>query len=504
MPARLRGPVYGQPSETARPAVPWGVQCGEATASSAVIWSATDRPARMLVEYATDARFGGARRVTGSAALPETGYTARALLTDLPAGRDIFYRVVFQDLGDLRTLSAPANGSFRTAPADARSVSFIWSADTAGQGWGINPEWGGMKIYATMRRMAPDFFVHCGDLIYADNPIESEVALPDGRVWKNLTTPAKAKVAETLDEFRGNYTYNLMDEHVRRFGAETAQYVQWDDHEVTDNWYPQRLLDDERYTVKSCAVLAARARRAMLEFTPLALDARDGERLYRAVRRGPLLDLFLLDTRSYRGPNSDDQQARLGDEARLLGAAQSRWLEQELRASRATWKVIVAAAPLGLIIHHDWRRRWGSDGVAQGDGPPRGRELEIADLLRFIKDNAVRNVVWITADVHYCATHRYEPARARFTEFTPFYEFVSGPLHAGGFGPNALDDTFGPRVVFARPPARVNAPPTEGGLYFGHVAIDGRSGVMTVSHRDVAGAVLHQARLVPEGPAARS
>jgi alkaline phosphatase D len=97
--------------------------------------------------------------------------------------------------------------------------------------------------------------------------------------------------------------------------------------------------------------------------------------------------------------------------------------------------------------------------------------------------------VWITADVHYCATHRYEPARAQFTEFTPFYEFVSGPLHAGGFGPNALDDTFDPRVVFARHPVRVNAPPTEGGLYFGHVAIDGRTGVMTVSHHDLTGTV---------------
>jgi alkaline phosphatase D len=48
--ARLRGSAYGQPSETTRPSVPWGVQCGDVTASSAVIWSATDRPARMLVE----------------------------------------------------------------------------------------------------------------------------------------------------------------------------------------------------------------------------------------------------------------------------------------------------------------------------------------------------------------------------------------------------------------------------------------------------------------------
>jgi alkaline phosphatase D len=152
--------------------------------------------------------------------------------------------------------------------------------------------------------------------------------------------------------------------------------------------------------------------------------------------------------------------------------------------------------PLGLVVYHDAGKRWGVEAVAQGNGPALGRELEIADLLRFIKHADVRNVVWITADVHYCATHRYDPARAQFTDFAPFYEFVSGPLHAGGFGPNELDNTFGPEVLFTRHPGgRVNAPPTEGGLYFGHVAIDARTRAMTVSHRDLGGAVLNRIEL---------
>ena len=108
--------------------------------------------------------------------------------------------------------------------------------------------------------------------------------------------------------------------------------------------------------------------------------------------------------------------------------------------------------PLGLVVYHDAGKKWGSEAVAQGNGPALGRELEIADILRFIKHNEIRNVAWITADVHYCATHLYEPGRAQFTDFAPFYEFVSGPLHAGGFGPNELDDTFGPRVVFTKNP----------------------------------------------------
>ena len=72
-----------------------------------------------------------------------------------------------------------------------------------GQGWGINTEWGGLRMYETIRGARPDFFIHTGDTIYADGPVQPEVRLANGTVWKNIVTPAKAKVAETLDEYRG-------------------------------------------------------------------------------------------------------------------------------------------------------------------------------------------------------------------------------------------------------------------------------------------------------------
>ena len=56
--------------------------------------------------------------------------------------------------------------------------------------------------------------------------------------------------------------------------------------------------------------------------------------------------------------------------------------------------------------------------------------------------------MWLTADVHYTAAHYYDPNKAVFQDFEPFWEFVSGPLHAGSFGPNKLDNTFGPQLVY--------------------------------------------------------
>ncbi len=483
-----------------RPEMPYGIQSGDVTADSAVVWGAADRPSRMRVEWSTTESFKDSVGVPVADALPETGLTGKVALTGLPAGTDIFYRVAFQNMDNLSLTSEPMVGRLRTARTDRRSISFVFSGDTAGQGWGINLDWGGMRTYETMRQLQPDFFIHSGDMIYADGPLQEQVELPDGTIWKNVIIPEKTKVAETVDEFRGQYKYNLMDENVRRFNAEVSMYPQWDDHEVTNNWFHARRYDgDDRYTENSAAVLAARAKRAMFEYTPLSVQPAETDRVYRAFDRGPLLEVFRIDLRSYRSPNNDNTQTALGPDARALGPTQIQWLKRRLLNSRATWKIIASDMPIGLVVFHDFSNRAGSEAIAQGDGPPLGRELEFADLLRFVKLNDIKNVHFVTADVHYCATHFYNPNNAVFQDFNPFFEFVSGPLHAGGFGPNELDNTFGPEVVFTKNPGGTpNTPPTSGGLYFGHAAIDGDTGVMTVSHRDVFGNVLWERDLSPE------
>ena len=301
----------------------------------------------------------------------------------------------------------------------------------------------------------------------------------------------------TLDEFRGNFRYNLLDEHVRAFQADVPQYVIWDDHETRNNWYPgEQLLDDDRYRVKSTNLLAARAKTAFFEYLPIDDSLAAPQQVSRTISYGPLLQLFFLDMRSFRGPNSPNSQETRSAESAMLGEEQIAWLKRELARSTATWKVICSDMPLGLIIPDDGGA---FEGVANGNGPPRGRELEIADLLRFIRDRSIRNTVWLTADVHYAASHYYDPNLAVFQDFDPFWEFVSGPLHAGTFGPNALDNTFGPQVRFQSIPADMqpNQSPAAGLQFFGHVEIDGETRSLTVTHFDVAGTALWSETLVP-------
>jgi alkaline phosphatase D len=128
---------------------------------------------------------------------------------------------------------------------------------------------------------------------------------------------------------------------------------------------------------------------------------------------------------------------------------------------------------------------------------PLGREREIADVLSYIKHHRVTGTVWLTTDVHYTAAHFYHPSKAAFQDFDPFWEFVSGPLNAGAFGPNALDGTFGPQVRFQKAPPAANTSPADGHQFFGEVAIDGHTRALTVRLRDLDGAVLHTVNLPP-------
>ncbi|ARE41301.1 secreted alkaline phosphatase [Rhodovulum sp. P5] len=495
--AVLAANVFAVPAlAVEKPMQPYGVQSGDVTTESAIIWGRSDSSARMMVEVATKADFSDARMIEGPAALEDTDYTAKVDVTGLPSGTKVYYRVTFVSLDDINVKSEPVEGVLHTAPTAAQDIRFVWSGDTAGQGWGINEEWGGMKIYAEMAKAEPQFFIHNGDSIYADGPIKAEVELADGTVWKNITTPEKSKVAETLDEFRGAYRYNLMDKNLRAFNAAVPMYVQWDDHETTNNWYPQEMLTaDTRYAVKSAAMLSARAKQAFADYMPIRYSA-EAEKIYRMFEYGPLMDLYMIDMRTYRGPNTANRQEEQGPETVFMGAEQIKWLKEGLLSSDATWKVIASDMPIGLVVR-DGKEHF--ENMANGDGPALGRELEFADLLRFIKDEKIENVVFLTADVHYTAAHYYDPEKAQFKDFAPFWEFVSGPLNAGTFGPNDLDNTFGPQVEYVKAPeaGKANLPPSDGLQFFGQVDIDAESEVMTVSLKDLTGATLYKVDLDP-------
>ncbi|WP_426003849.1 alkaline phosphatase D family protein [Paenarthrobacter sp. NyZ202] len=509
--------------------LPTGIATGDVTTDSAVLWSRASGPGRMTAKLqAIDSageilrgRYGFSRTIRGPLATEASDFTAKIHAKGLPAGTRFKLELNFEDDNGA---GEAVHGTFSTAPGATHgkhdggtdggreggrpasgSQSFVWTGDTAGQGWGINEELGGMRGYAAMHRTNPDFFIHSGDTVYADGPIAATVTEKDGQVWRNIVTEEVSKVAETLKEYRGRHRYNSLDANMRAMFADVPVIAQWDDHETTNNWYPGEILDDPRYTERNVNVLAARGRQAWQENMPIADSAAlwrpgtfDGgqyqpARIYRKIPRGPQLDIFSLDMRTFKSPNTDGKEPYATS---ILGQEQVDWLIKEVRQSKATWKVIAADLPLGIIVPDGAVNQ---ESLANRDpGAPLGRELEIAAVLSAFKKSGVKNIVWLTADVHYCAAHHYSPERASFTDFDPFWEFVAGPINAGSFGPNDMDGTFGPEVVFSRAGRFPGESPRDGeNQYFGHVDLSD-DGTFTVSLRNANGTVIFTKVLTPE------
>lgn len=441
-----------------RPTLEDGVQSGDVDATSAVVWSRAHATSRMHVDWSLSPRFDRVVHVVGPRVDASSDFCGSVRLTGLPSGHRIHYRAWFDD-------SEWLPGSFNTAPplVDARDVLLAWSGDVNGQGWGIDPARGGMPAFRALRDRMPELFLHCGDAVYADERPPETILLPDGSEWRNLSDPDRAPFARSLADFRAAWRYARRSAEVRSASAVIPVTSIWDDHEIRNDWFPGQ----DAGRVKTDTLIPI-ARRAMTEHLPTLRDA--AMPMYRAFAWGPLVDVFMLDDRSFRSP--DDGQAT----ARILGDAQSAWLVDALNGSKAVWKLVVTGQPIADVVpRYDG---WGGT----------RRTLELARILSRAR---VKNLAWLSADVHYGAARRFDPARAALKDFEPFWEFVSGPMHAATFPKNPLDPTFGPEEEWCSAGPTFSGNPANGEQFFGLVRVSGKTRALTVTFVDARGRDVH-------------
>ena len=320
-----------------------------------------------------------------------------------------------------------ATARFTTAPdpREPAAVRLAFSGDLAGQNACRDSE-RGFPVFSAMREASPDFFVALGDMIYADAECR-----PTGRFGNaQVSGPA---VAGTYAEFAAHWSYTRADPAFRRLLEGTALYAVWDDHEVVNDF-------SRHAAVRDGADLFEPGRRAMLDYNPID---RGAGRLYGRFRIGGHLELFLLDTRSYR-----DDKAREDESGKtLLGQGQRDWLIDSVTASDATWKVIATSVPLSIPTGTPAGE--GRDGWADG-GEPTGYERELFRILEAFADAGERNLVWLSADVHFATVLSHSPFPDH-PEFT-MIEAVAGPLSAGLFPHSELDASLQPRRLFLHGP----------------------------------------------------
>jgi alkaline phosphatase D len=415
------------------------VATGDVTATTAIVWARGVQPGTLDVLYgATGAAAPTAHRtltVTGASDL-----TGKLPLSGLsPATR---YAVRVTQAG------ARADTEFVTAPAPqvAARVALIWSGDLGGGGY-CRLDDGGYRIFRPMAARRPDFFLFVGDTIYADIPCDKPGVVP-GADFR----------ARTLAEYRARHRYQHEDAPLQALLRSTSVYTIWDDHEVRNDF-------SGPYDT-----LMPVGRQALLDYWPIAPPPEEPTRLYRRFRWGRLLEVFILDTRQYRSLNTDAD----GPGKTMLGAAQKQWLLDGVTGSDAIWKIVVTSVSLSIPTGRpDARDSW--TGVSPFGLPLDGAGFvtERDAILAHLRRHGVKNLVFLTADVHHAEAIRHEPMPG-----WSFHELVAGPLSATTGRPRPLDASLNPRSLWAR-----------GAVYnFGEVVVEATQ--LTVRFIDDTGAVM--------------
>jgi alkaline phosphatase D len=364
----------------------------------------------------------------------EHDFTAQVPLEKLTPATLYRYRVLTASLEGDGEFQEKATGRLKTAaPAEApESVRFLWGGDLGGQAH-CRDAAKGYAIFERMREAAPEFAVLLGDLIYSDDrcPAPPNVSGSDF-------------LASTLDEYRAKHRYQRGDPALQWFLAEVPVYAIWDDHEVRNNF--SGPYDP----------LMPVGRQALLEYWPIGTSADDPHRLYRKVRRGADLELFILDTRQYRSRNADPD----GAEKTMLGAGQRDWLVEGLVASTATWKVIATSVPLSIPKEGTQQMPGNDSWTHAPDGT--GFLAELRAVVKALRTRGVRNVVWLAADVHFAQVNEYDPDGDHVADF---YEFVAGPLAAASGQAIEPDPALRPTTMYSG----------AGFANFGLVAVQGKT-----------------------------
>lgn len=426
--------VLAVAASVASAALPNGVASGDATQNAAVLWTRSDVVGNVNFVVSTDPGF---TNIVGTADLSVVDPTVPVKFNaiGLSAGTQYYYRATDAS-------SASAAGMFRTPAAVGSYSGLRFGVTGDAQG-----ELGG---FASIRNAAGrnlDFFVNQGDTMYAEN-------------YHLAGTPT----ASTLDEYRAkhNQVYSAYPNGLNTFKdlrQSTQIYTGIDDHEVVNDFAggapissdprfsgPGNYINDtQRYQDGIQAFEEynpIQSTRYGATGNPLNAGKYDG---YRARSFGSDASMFLLDNRSFRSQelpemlNITDPVAvgqfiagSWNPNRSMLGAEQFNRLKADLLAAdRAgtTWKFVMTAEPIQNLGPLNGQDRW--DGYA----------YERNQLLGFIAQNKISNVVFVTEDFH-----------GTLVNNVTYQTSPNGPqLPTGAFeiitGPSAFDKPFGPTLV---------------------------------------------------------
>ncbi len=491
-----------------------GVASAEVSSTSALLWTRADKTGKLTLTVARDKGLRRDAKTFKLKAAKGSDNTVQRKVGGLKPGTTYYFR--FSRKG-----ASSDRGSFRTAPkaSSTKKVRFAWTGDADPV---VDPSTKRLKfapfdVYARMARERNAFNVNLGDTIYSDTDSDLDHVDP---------------LALTVAQKRAKYRTMLTAANLRKLRAAAGMYNQWDDHEFLNDF----AIDQTRYPTVSGTQEGDPRRvvtvdghklyrdgvKAFREYMPVTYSKSSG--IYRSFRWGRNLEVFFLDERSFRDAGADDNGTcdnppgsgnrdfaptapqrtraafaaivpqfasppppgcleRINDPARdYLGASQFNHFTQAVKRSKATFKVVMNELPIQQF-YVDPYDRW------------EGYAAERTRLITFLRDN-VRNVVFLTADVH---ANLVNDVRLKTLEDggpvdSGILEVTSGPAGTDTFKTDINDDTGNPQVGDLANTFFLRRPPPDGPgircsnldvFSYGQVEVTSRR--LTIALKDAAG-----------------
>lgn len=380
---------------------------------------------RVRLRYSTNADLSGARSTDWVDVAARSDFSHQFRLTELTPNTTYHYAAETSG-PDGKPAHAALRGRFQTAPAANRHEDIVFTVLSCSAFRSLDHD-DGFHLYPAMAALRPRFFIHTGDNVYYDS---------DGIY------------ATSVDLARHHWHRMHSLPRLVAFHLQTPGYFEKDDHDC--------LQDD-------CWPAGKNGRVAPLTFAQGLATFREqvpmGERTFRTYRWGRGLQIWLVESRDFRSPNS----MKDGPDKTIWGKEQKQWLFDTVRASDAEFKILISPNP---IVGPDRQNK--RDNHSNAAFQTEGNELR-----RWFQKNVPERFFWINGDRHW-QYHSVHPD-------TGLHEFCTGAssdVHAGG--------TPGEDKKFHRF-HRVRG----GFLSVSYTRADKR-GSVAVRHHDVMGKFVHE------------
>lgn len=339
------------------------------------------REGQARLRYGRGAELEDARSTGWQAAKAGEDYSTQFRLSGLGSDCRYFYVVEYR-LDESAESRRSSSYSFLTAPAPESRAAVKFQV-TTGQ------DYRGADTYLAMAARKPAFLVSTGDNVYYDGP------------------PKARDVPGAYGAYQQMYGLPPMKEYFRHVGG----YFEKDDHDYrfndADRWQQFKAGDGGRRRGKRPAtpekwLTHEEGIMVFKQVFPMS------DPTYRSFRWGKGVQIWLVEGRDYRSPNSMPD----GPDKTLWGRRQLEWLKRTLLESDVDWRVLISPTP---II--------GPDRVTKTDNHanPKGFWTEGQAFLDWIKSEGLDNLVLACGDRHW-QYHAVDRRKGR-----EIHEFSCGP-----------------------------------------------------------------------------